>query len=68
MVVKKSLPPPPTIHNLATDYSHIVQLQNSVLVKQNVPVRTAVLKSPPPHNLTIMYGIKNAAISRLAVI
>ncbi len=41
-----------------------MQLKNSILGKQNVPVRTSILKSPPPQNLTIMYGIKNAAITR----
>jgi hypothetical protein len=43
---------------------YMMQLKNSILGKQNVPVRTSILKSPPPLNLTIMYGIKNAAITR----
>ena len=28
------------------------------------PQPTSALKSPPPHNLTVMYGIKNVAITR----
>ena len=53
-------------------YSHILPNKKSTGFQttffgsyyKNVPQRTSVLKSPPPKNLTIMYGLKNSAISR----